>query len=78
MANASSINGFTIGLVGDLQGQDFVLVQAGDTATNFIKQNLTVSVNLSVGSVNISMILPIVTQLRNIYALVQVTFSTVN
>jgi phage tail sheath gpL-like len=76
MANASSIRSFVLGLIGDLMGPDFVLVQAGEAALDFIKQNLFVTVDLQTGTANIQMVIPIVTQLRIINALIQVSFTT--
>lgn len=76
MANANSIAAFCVGLYSDLADEDFVLTQAGETALTYFKDNLIVTINLANGSANISMVVPIITQLRTILANIQISFST--
>lgn len=76
MVNAVMIRAFCEKLYQDLSGTDFVLVQAGDDAFKFYKQNLTVELDLSTGTVTITMLTPIVTQLRTIIATIKIAFST--
>ena len=74
MANGPLIESYVMSLYQDLA--DLALVQAGEEAEQFVKDNLTVTLDLEEGSVTISMIAPIVTQLRTIYQTIQVGFTT--
>lgn len=74
MANGPLIESYVMSLYQDLA--DLALVQAGETAEQFVKDNLTVTLDLEEGSVTITMIVPIVTQLRVIYQTIQVGFTT--
>jgi phage tail sheath gpL-like len=76
MANASIIGAFMDGLYNDLSGSDFVLTQAGETAMRYFKNNRTITLDLANGKVTITMLVPIVTQLRKIVAAMQISFST--
>ncbi len=76
IANADSIAAFIVQLYDELSGPDFVLTQAGETALQFFKQNLSVVIDLAAGSATVSMKTPIVTQLREIIGTIQITFST--
>lgn len=76
MANQQSIAAFTTGLYSDLSGEGYVLTQAGEQALTFFKNNLTVTLDLANGLVTIYMIVPIVTQLRQINVTMQIAFST--
>ena len=76
MANVEMIRAFVIGIFQDLGSSDFVLMQAGENALLFFKQNLTVSLDLVTGVVTITMGAPIVTQLREITGSIQIAFST--
>ena len=76
MANPELISAVCVGLYSDLAGPDFVLVQAGEAALQFFKQNLDVTVDLSTGTATINMVTPLVTQLREILATMQISFST--
>lgn len=75
MANAVVIRAYTERLYQDLAGPDFVLVQDGEDAIQFFKENLTVVLDLASGQVTITMLAPIVTQLRQIIATVKIAFS---
>ena len=75
MANAVVIGAFLDGLYQDLSGPDFVLVQAGEDALQFFKDNRTITLNLAQGRATITMKVPIVTQLREIIATMQIAFS---
>lgn len=76
MANADMIRAFLIGVFQDLGSSDFVLLQSGEDALNFFKDNLSVTLDLSTGVVTITMKVPIVTQLREITGAIQISFST--
>lgn len=75
MANADTIRAFAEKLYQDLGGADFVLVESGEDAIKFFKENLTVTLDLSVGKATLTMLVPIVTQLRTIIATINITFS---
>jgi len=75
MANVNSIKAFIGVLYQDLAGPDFVLVQAGENAIKFFKDNLTVTIDLETGTVRIFARVPIVTQLREFIGDIQITFS---
>lgn len=76
MANEDSIRGFLAKLYNDLSGADFVLVQSGETALSFYKDNLVVLIDLATGTVTETMKVPIVTQLREIIGTIQLSFTT--
>lgn len=76
MANPTIIRAYTEQLYGDLAGPDFVLVQSGEDALVFFKNNLTIVLDLALGKVTITMFVPIVTQLRVIIATIKIAFST--
>ncbi len=76
MANQFVIESFLDGLYNDLSGEDFVLTQAGAVAQKAFKDNRVVVLNLETGLVTITMIVPIVTQLRTISTTMQISFST--
>jgi phage tail sheath gpL-like len=75
MANDVIISGFLDGLYSTLSGADFVLTQAGEEALQFFKANKTVTLDLATGTATVSMKTPIVTQLRNIFATMQLAFT---
>lgn len=76
MANAVVIRAYVEQLYKDLAGPDFVLVQDGEDAIQFFKDNLTVSLDLASGTATLTMLVPIVTQLRVIVATVKIAFTT--
>lgn len=76
MANAVVIRSFLEKLYGDLAGPDFVLVQDGEPAKVFFKDNVTVTLDLALGKATITMLVPIVSQLRTIIATMKIAFST--
>ena len=76
MANDIVIRGFCERLYLDLAGPGFVLVQDGEDALVFFKENLNITLDLALGKVTITMQLPIVTQLRKIIMTIKVAFST--
>lgn len=76
MANDLTIINFCEKLYQDLAGPDFVLLQAGETAQQFFKDNITVTLDLSLGRATVNMIVPLVTQLREILATMKIAFST--
>lgn len=76
IANRESIQAFVDGVFSDLSGSDFVLTQAGEAARQFFRDNRVVTLNVAAGEVQVSMIVPIVGQLRNITGTLQFVFST--
>lgn len=75
-ANALTIRAFCEGLYQDLSGPDFVLLEAGEEALTFFKNNLNVTIDKANGRATVTMIVPIVTQLREIQATIKIAFST--
>lgn len=75
MANETKIRGSLIGYYTELSKGDFVLTQAGEGALTFYKDNLTVSIDLSTGTVTFISEVPLVTQLRTIIGSVRASFS---
>lgn len=75
MANALSIKSYLVQLYSDLAGDGFALVQGGPDAIAFFKQNVVVTLDLALGKATITMLLPIMTQLRIIVASVKIDFS---
>ena len=81
MANAAVIGAFMDGLYNDLGSEDYTLTQVGvDPLTGtdwrtFFKNNRTITLDLALGKVTITMIVPIVTQLRRIIVAMQIAFS---
>lgn len=75
-ANALVIQGFCEKLYQDLSGEDFVLLEAGEAALVFFKDKIVVVIDKSTGTATIQMVVPIVTQLREILATMQIAFST--
>ena len=75
-ANALTIRAFCERLYQDLSGPDFVLLEAGEDALTFFKNNLNVTIDKADGRATVTMIVPIVTQLREILATIKIAFST--
>lgn len=78
MANDLTIINFCEKLYQDLSGVDYVLVQAGEDALKFFKDNISVTLDLATGTATIQMTAAIVTQLRKINATFKIAFSTTN
>lgn len=76
MANADSIAAYCVSLYAILAGAGYVLCQAGEQALQFFKDNLVVTLNLSNGSASVSMVVPIVVQLRQINVAMTISFTT--
>jgi len=74
MANRDSIKAFMVGLYNDMA--DEALLQAGEDAIKFFKQNMLVTLNLQTGTVTIDMRVPVVVQLRTINANLRISFDT--
>ena len=74
--NQAVVEAFCTSLYQQLAGPDFVLVQDGETALQFFKENLTVTLNLSTGTVTIGMVTPIVTQARKFLVTIRIEFTT--
>jgi phage tail sheath gpL-like len=75
MANAGSISAFQTQLYTTLSGPGYGLTQAGSNAIRFFKSNISVTLDLSQGKVDIAMEVPIVSQVRTINGTIQVNFS---
>ena len=75
-ANALTIKAECEKLYQDLSGPDFVLLEAGAEAVKFFKDNLIVTIDKALGRATITMVVPIVTQLREILATMQIAFET--
>jgi len=76
MANAVVIRAYAERLYQDLTGPDYVLVQDGEVAVAYFKENLTISLDLASGTITVVARVPIVTQLRAIIATIKISFST--
>jgi phage tail sheath gpL-like len=74
MTNAAQIAANCSSIYKLLSEGDYVLTQAGEQAEKYFFANLTVTPNLSTGSVTITGLLPIVTQIRNINISFQLSF----
>ena len=74
MANAGLIRTFASQLFATFSGRDFVLTPSGEAARKFFVDNLDVTVDLTTGSSTIIMLTPIVVQLREIIATIQISF----
>ena len=75
IANENSIRDAMVGYYGDLSGGDYVLLQSGEDALLFYKENLQVIIDMANGKVTIINKLPIVTQFREIDLTSQLAFS---
>jgi len=73
MANPELIEAFCVQMYQELA--ELALVQSGEAAIQFFKENLVVMIDLSTGTATIQMKQPIVTQLRNIIATIEIAFS---
>ena len=76
IANKESIEAFIDGLYLTFSGEDFVLTQAGKDAIRFFKQNRSITLDLDDGKATLIAKVPVVTQLREFIAALQITFST--
>ncbi len=76
MANAQVIEAYQGQLYQNLSGVGFVLLQAGEEALVFFKNSIVVSIDLTTGTATLQMTVPLVTQLREIQATMQIAFST--
>ncbi len=74
-ANAASIAAFCTGLYQDLSGEGFVLFESGEDALNFWKRNLIITIDKVQGRATIQSEAVIVTQLREIFQTLQLSFS---
>ena len=72
--NADSIAARFVGYYSRLSEQDFVLTQAGESALQYYKQNLSVTIDLAEGKATVLQQVPIVTQLRTIISTFQLVF----
>ena len=76
IVNAQVIRSYSKRLYQDLSGIDFVLLEAGEDALIFFDTNLIITIDKVLGKATIQMTVPIVTQLREILATLQIAFST--
>lgn len=76
LANEAKIRASMVKYYNILSGEDYVLVEAGDTALEFFKEELIVAIDKALGKVTITCKVPIVTQLRDIVVSMQVVFTT--
>lgn len=76
MANEGTIRSYSKRLFQDLSGPDFVLLESGENALLFFDDNLVILVDKALGKATIQMVVPIVTQLREIAATMKIAFST--
>lgn len=74
MANALTIKSYLVKLYNDLASPDYSLVQGGEDAVNFFKNNIAVAIDMALGKATITMKLPIITQLRTIVATLKIDF----
>lgn len=78
MANADSIKAYLVGLYLDLAGTGYVLTRLGEENLKYVKDNMSVVLDLTTGKVTVDMLVPIVVQLRTILATLRVAFNTNN
>ncbi len=71
--NKAVIEAFCTSLYQELA--NIVLVQDGEEQLQFYKDNLQVELDIATGTVQIAMVTPIVTQLRNIQAVIRIEFT---
>lgn len=76
MANKQVIIAYCEKLYQDLSGPGFVLLESGEDAQRFFKENIIVVIDKTIGRATITMVVPIVTQLRELLATMQIAFST--
>jgi phage tail sheath gpL-like len=82
MTNATLIGGFLDNIYKTLSSADYVLTPTGvDSNTGidymtYFKNNRTVVIDMALGKATVTMIVPIITQLRVIYVTMQMAFST--
>ena len=74
MVNGGMIGAFIDGLYNDLSGEEYVLTQGGTDAMKYFKENRNVVIDIAQGLATVTMIVPIVTQLRKIYISTQISF----
>jgi hypothetical protein len=74
IANEEKIAGVMEKLAADLA--DLSLLQAGETATKYFKDNLDIDIEMSTGTASISAMLPIITQARGFQITFKISFST--
>lgn len=75
MTNSENIRAVMVGFYQTLADVDYVIARKGEDVLQFFKENMTVSVDLLTGKASIAFSLPIVTQLREINAPMQLTFN---
>ncbi len=76
MANELVIRSFCEKLYQDLSGPNFVLLESGEKALVFFKNNLFIIIDKVLGRATVTMKVPIVTQLREIKATMQISFTS--
>jgi len=76
MANAASIKAFVVSLYDDLAAEGLVI--DGENAIKYFKRNLRIELNMTTGTVEIDMNVPVVVQLRTILGNCRISFTTEN
>lgn len=74
-ADKPMVEAFLDGVFQDLASPEYTLVDDGEQALQFYKSNRTVEFDKVEGKVTISMLMPIVTQVREIQGTIQISFS---
>lgn len=75
MTNVENIRAVMTGFYQTLSDVDYVVARKGEDVLQFFKENMSVTIDLLTGTANIVFSLPIVTQLREINAPMQLTFN---
>lgn len=75
--NVQAFNAFQLNLYTVLSEPPYSLTVAGTNAINFFKSNITTTLNEETGTISTVMIVPIVSQLRNINGVIEIAFDVV-
>ena len=76
MVNQATFEGYTDRLYADQTRTELLLLQGGQAATSFFKENRVVVLDLLTGTITVNLKVPIITQLRNMIGTIQIAFST--
>lgn len=75
--NVQAFNAFQLNLYKVLSEPPYALTVAGSSAINFFKSNITTTLDEATGTISTVMIVPIVSQLRNINGVIEIAFDVV-
>jgi phage tail sheath gpL-like len=75
MVNANIVGAVLDGFYAALSNDDYVLTDSGEDALKFFKQHRAVSLDMDTGTVTVTMIVPIVVQVRTLLVSMQIGFS---